>query len=241
MTTTAYYGWTKPTVGADADTWGSELNDDLDLIDTQIKAVADASAAQGPFLVPRGGIILWSGSAASIPSGWQLCNGVGGAPNLVNRFVLGADDSSIHVGATGGAATATPTITVGGHALSIGELPAHAHGVTDPTHTHAINDPGHSHSVSDPGHAHGGVPGVGGASVLGGPNPITTESGAASTNTATTGISVGASTNSLSLVAAAANISIQSTGGGTAHSHTATSSAVATTPPYYALCYIMKS
>jgi hypothetical protein len=36
MTTTANYGWTKPTVGADTDAWGGELNTDLDSIDTQV-------------------------------------------------------------------------------------------------------------------------------------------------------------------------------------------------------------
>lgn len=58
--------------------------------------------------MPSGGIILWSGSSASIPSGWYLCDGNNGTPNLVNRFVVGAT-GSYAVGATGGEASHTLT------------------------------------------------------------------------------------------------------------------------------------
>lgn len=43
-TNTTNYGFPKPTVNADADTWGGELNDAADMIDSTIKAVSDASA-----------------------------------------------------------------------------------------------------------------------------------------------------------------------------------------------------
>jgi microcystin-dependent protein len=46
-------------------------------------------------------IIMWSGSIASIPSGWALCNGSNGTPDLRDRFVVGAG-SSYAVAATGG-------------------------------------------------------------------------------------------------------------------------------------------
>jgi len=52
--------------------------------------------------IPAGTIAIWSGSVASIPSGWYLCNGANGTPNLRDRFVVGAG-SSYAVGATGGA------------------------------------------------------------------------------------------------------------------------------------------
>jgi len=37
-----------------------------------------------------GMIMLWHGSIATIPSGWTLCDGTMGTPNLVSRFVMGA-------------------------------------------------------------------------------------------------------------------------------------------------------
>ncbi len=34
--------------------------------------------------------IMWSGTIATIPSGWYLCNGSNGTPDLRNKFVIGA-------------------------------------------------------------------------------------------------------------------------------------------------------
>lgn len=53
--------------------------------------------------IPTGLISMWSGSIASIPSGWVLCNGSNGTPDLRNRFIVGA-----HSDATG---VANTTIT----------------------------------------------------------------------------------------------------------------------------------
>jgi len=64
---------------------------------------------------PTGGIIMWSGSVISIPSGWYLCDGNNGTPDLRNRFVVGAG-STYTPAATGGSADA---ITVShSHSLS---------------------------------------------------------------------------------------------------------------------------
>ena len=70
-------------------------------------------------LIPIGGIILWSGSIASIPSNWKLCDGSNGTPDLRDRFVVGAGHDYA-VGATGGEAT---------HVLTIEEMPAHSHAI----------------------------------------------------------------------------------------------------------------
>ena len=71
---------------------------------TQIATTAFATAAAAAAF-PVGGIIMWSGSVASIPSGWVLCNGSNGTPDLRNRFVVGAG-STYAVDATGGSADA---------------------------------------------------------------------------------------------------------------------------------------
>ena len=41
-------------------------------------------------VMPRGGIIVWSGTLGNIPGGWALCDGANGTPDLRDRFVYGA-------------------------------------------------------------------------------------------------------------------------------------------------------
>ena len=59
----------------------------------------------GAGTIPVGGIIMWSGSVASIPTGWALCNGTNATPDLRDKFVVGAG-SGYAVAATGGTANA---------------------------------------------------------------------------------------------------------------------------------------
>src|SRR3990172_3920103 len=59
--------------------------------------------------IPSGGIILWSGPADQIPSGWALCDGANGTPDLRDRFVVGAG-GGYEIGATGGEAKHPLTI-----------------------------------------------------------------------------------------------------------------------------------
>jgi microcystin-dependent protein len=82
--------------------------------------VGTATKAYVDTVIPIGGIILWSGSIASIPSNWKLCDGSNGTPDLRDRFVVGAGHDYA-VGATGGEAT---------HVLTINEMPAHSHAIT---------------------------------------------------------------------------------------------------------------
>lgn len=50
---------------------------------------------------PVGTIVIWSGTADNIPSGWHLCDGEDGTPDLRDKFVLGAGETH-PVGEIGG-------------------------------------------------------------------------------------------------------------------------------------------
>jgi hypothetical protein len=88
-------------------------------------------------VIPAGLISLWSGSIASIPAGWLLCNGASGTPDLRDRFVVGAGSTYIP-GNTGGATTAT---------LAVVNLPSHQHGISG-SGTTGNNNVGHVHSFN---------------------------------------------------------------------------------------------
>ena len=113
---------------------------------TQIATTAFA-LANG---IPSGAILLWSGSIVSIPSGWLLCNGASGTPDLRDRFVVGAG-SSYAVAATGGTADAV----VVSHTHTAVSTP------TDPTHVHysvgngAPNGGGAGIAMTNPGNSPG--------------------------------------------------------------------------------------
>jgi len=62
----------------------------------------------------KGLIAIWSGAIADIPTGWHLCNGLDGTPDLRDRFVVGAG-LQFDPGDTGGAETHTHTFTGDGH------------------------------------------------------------------------------------------------------------------------------
>jgi len=81
-----------------------------------------------PSNVPSGCILIWSGSTGSVPSGFVLCDGSNGTPDLRNSFVLGAGNTYT-VGQTGGSTDAI---------------------VVSHTHTASVTDPGHNHTYIKP-------------------------------------------------------------------------------------------
>ena len=180
--------------------------------------------------VPIGAIMMWSGSNASIPSGYALCNGQtvsrtdgGGTittPDLRDRFIVGSG-TSYTTGNTGGANTV---------ALTSGQMPSHTHGLNLNIWTGGAG--GHNHSVNDPGHAHGyGIKvsdrtGAGDGFIVG---PNTAGTWGFGTNGAGTGISINGVGDHAHAVGWTA--SINNTGSGEAHENR---------PPYFALAFIMK-
>lgn len=68
-------------------------------------------------------------------------------PDYRGRFRIGTN-VSYPLGTIGGSSSTV---------LSVGNLPAHTHGVTDPGHTHTFTGTPHIHGTSDPGHAHPSV------------------------------------------------------------------------------------
>lgn len=86
----------------------------------------------GNDLLSSGMIAIWSGLLSTIPSGWVLCNGLNGTPDLRNQFIIGASVDSSGIAMTTIAGYPTKT---GGSKDAI--LPAHTHtGVTNTTGSH---------------------------------------------------------------------------------------------------------
>ena len=117
-----------------------------------------------------GMIMLWSGSSASIPSGWLLCDGSSSTPDLRNRFVVGAT-STYAVGATGGSADAI--------------VVSHTH-----TASSSVSDPGHFHQTALLADNSGQVQFSSGGSIAGLTGVVYSTGKGAFTDTKSTGISV---------------------------------------------------
>ena len=107
-----------PSLGAEAVTGtAEELN----------KAVAGRN--------PEGVISMWAGTTAQVPTGWQLCNGIGttnnlniAVPNLTGKFIVGSitdTGGTYSIGDTGGSVDITGSTA--SHTLTVAEIPAHTH------------------------------------------------------------------------------------------------------------------
>lgn len=179
--------------------------------------------------LPRGIITMWSGATNAVPSGWALCDGNNGTPNLKDRFIVGAGQS-YGVGNTGGNWTQTPSvwtnaagtgIQVAGTAINTSQMPWHTHsGSVGSDASIQVQDSIQSGSVGE------WLADDSFGSVGWSPSPIRKP-----------------------LKEFSASLSINGTGGSqphyhgvtdNGHAHTAAASAIDVRPPYYALAFIMK-
>jgi microcystin-dependent protein len=135
--------------------------------------LASGKSLSGQTFVPSGAIMMWSGTVATIPSGWYLCDGTNSTPDLRDKFVIGArqDDSSV------AKTNVTGSLTQSGGSKDAVNV---SH-----THTATVTDPGHSH---DAGTSAGIQTGYNLAQVR------STAEGTLDTTDATTGITVAIST-----------------------------------------------
>ena len=162
-----------------------------------------------------GMIILWYGNTGNIPTGFVLCDGNNNTPDLRDRFVVGAG-SAYSPNNTGGSSSTT---------LSTSQLPSHNHSVsvsgTTGNPSPALT--GDVRRISEGYRVSGTASGV--FTKVNDPNnPIT---GAAS-NSPVAGFTFdGTHTHTFSASGTSGN---QGSGG-----------SIENRPPYYALCYIMKT
>ena len=193
--------------------------------------LADARLSNSSLFV-TGMIMMYTGSTA--PSGWAICNGSNGTPDLRDRFIVGAG-SAYSVNNTGGANSVT---------LTESQIPSHNHTFSGSTsHSHTINN--HTHSFSGSGsntHSHN-ITTTGGDDhndsvrrTQSGRNDSNFGLHTMSTNDATISISISGNTgNPSDRGTNSQTISISGNtgnkGGGGSHENR---------PPYYALMFIMK-
>ena len=183
--------------------------------------IPDARLSSSSLFV-TGMIMMYTGSTA--PSGWAICNGQNGTPDLRDRFIVGAG-SAYSVNNTGGANSVT---------LTESQIPSHNHSFSgSSSHSHTINNHTHSFSGSNT-HNHSyelinmDQGSAGGNSSRGRNTSSTATSSTTITISGTTGNPSDRGTNSQT-VSISGNTGNK--GGGGSHENR---------PPYYALMFIMK-
>ena len=171
--------------------------------------------------IPAGAIVIWNGLISSIPTGWSLCNGSNGTPDLRDRFIVGSG-STYSLGDTGGSNTVTltsPQIPVHSHPAPASVSPVGSH-----THPRSTGTSGaHTHPNNGiwqgfPGNPIGGP----GTARIGNPSPSTGPGGGHSHPFAMG--DAGGHTHPIS-------VTINPAGAGDAHENR---------PPYYAIAFIMR-
>ena len=215
-----------------------------------------------------GMILLWFGSTGNIPSGFVLCDGNNSTPDLRDRFIIGAGNNYA-VNATGGSANSTlvsHSHTVDNHTHGDGSLSVdnHTHNngsLSVSNHTHGSGSLGtnnggnHSHSYSrlnSTSSYNRGVPIGSGGSAGSSFGTQNTNNGGnhshnvnGSTGGSSPGVSgsTGGSSPGVSGNTGGSSPGVSGSTGGSAPGTNSQGSSGNNTnlPPYYALCYIMKT
>lgn len=177
--------------------------------------------------VPSGTIVMFHGS--TIPTGWSLCDGSNGTPDLRDRFIVGAGHD-YSLGATGGSEEV---------ALTTAQMPSHSHSITGGSHSHTISGGGHTHevdsskSVTAQMQACRNVPVTSAGSYIFGVTEKTnySSSGTLDVTINSLALTVSPATPTMTCGNASPSMSVSNSGGGGSHENR---------PPYYALYFIMK-
>jgi hypothetical protein len=82
-----------------------------------------AGQVVGNSIFVQGMIIMWNSTVASIPTGFALCDGSNGTPDLRGRFVVGhhPNNNDYEIDDTGGSESVT---------LTVAQMPSHKHDTT---------------------------------------------------------------------------------------------------------------
>lgn len=97
--------------------------------------------------IPYGVITLWYGASTAVPTGWAICDGTNGTPDMRGRVAVGVDTGQAEfdvVGEAGGTKT---------HVLTDAEMPVHTH--VQNSHNHTQN----SHNHTQNSHLHAALTG----------------------------------------------------------------------------------
>ena len=177
---------------------------------TQANFLNELPSGVGVF--QTGMICAWNGVSTSVPTGFHVCDGTNGTPDLRDKFILGAGGSLATSGGSASTVTGSTDLSgllvIAGTALTVDQLPAHGHDFYSSGITFGSNGPPAISAVGTGGSYQTNIPaGPGGSTPPSTPFIKATGSG----NTHTHGLS-----------------------GSSAHTHTYT------LPPYLALFYIMK-
>ena len=97
------------------------------------------------YIIPSGAIIMWAGTLASIPSGYSLCDGTNGTPDLRDKFIKGWQDG-VNPGGIGGNLTHTHAA----HAAGVTGLPSATNTVPTLIGANLVPDPDDEHTHTTP-------------------------------------------------------------------------------------------